>query len=129
MSCSIVKKAAASFINCLVVFAASAPVYWINEAAWKPAVLALFFAYNVIFRAGCLGMRVVGTSLAQPAGLLYATLYTLSFATLLYHVAFWPDLALLNGLAIQLPCLLLTGNTAHGCATSTCTLEKSYEPG
>ncbi len=46
--------------------------------------------------------------------ILYVILYTVSFSTLLLHIWFPFDILLINILAIQLPCVLLTGTTLHG---------------
>jgi len=46
--------------------------------------------------------------------IIYAVLYTASFATLFIWIWFPFDLFLFNMIFLQLPCVLLTGTTLHG---------------
>ncbi len=46
--------------------------------------------------------------------LIFSVLYSLSFATLFFHIFFQFDLLLLNLLLLQLPMILSKRNTLHG---------------
>jgi len=81
-----------------------------------------FFLYNLFFMAFFknrdLGMMIAKTYWEKDYPIvnqiIYAFLYTGSFATLFIWIWFPFDLFLFNMLFIQLPCILITGTTLHG---------------
>jgi hypothetical protein len=112
------KKATASAVNVTVVFVGTSPVYYfLGIDVWRFVCIALFFGYNLLLRRRCLGQRIAHTYQNQPTNFAYAAFYTASTATLLFWIFVPLDLALANGLFIQLPCLMIFGNTAHGLLT------------
>lgn len=114
MSSSIARKATASAVNVGLVMTASTPFYLLLPLPqWKISTVAIFFIYCVVFRVRDVGMMVAGTY-GPRASLGYVACYTAGFSTLLWWLVFPFDVALFNGLAVQLPCLLIAGNTAHG---------------
>ncbi len=120
---SIQYKLAASIINILATFLAALPFLYIYglSTEWKVSWIVIFFFYNVIFEGiygRCLGMMLCNTHYKSEVPLLrklvYITLYTASFSTLLFYLWFPFDLLLINLLLLQLPSLLLTKTTLHG---------------
>jgi hypothetical protein len=110
-----IKKATASAVNVAVVFTATAPVYYfLGIEWWRASCITLFMVYNLLLSRRCLGQRISRTFQNEPTNTVYAALYTASFATLLWWIWLPLDLALANGLLIQIPCLALRGNTLHG---------------
>jgi hypothetical protein len=109
------RKAIASAVNVSIVFTATSWIYvlWGSEV-WRGSCIALFFGYNILLSKRCLGQRVARTYQDQPTSVAYAALYTASTATLLFWLWVPLDLALANGLFLQLPCLMIFGNTPHG---------------
>jgi ribosomal protein L37AE/L43A len=121
-----IKKATASAVNVTVVFTATSPIYYfLGIDVWRIVCIALFFSYNLLQPRRCLGQRVAHTYQNEPTNLSFAALYTASTATLLWWVFVPLDLALANGLLIQLPCLALRGNTLHGLLTGRKTVTET----
>jgi len=121
---SIIQKIIPSIINVVFVFLVTSPVFLINPS-YSLMVLVwviTFFLYNlfflIFFENRDLGMMIVKTHWKKDYPvlnqLLYAILYTASFATLFIWIWFPLDLFLINMLCLQLPCMLLTGTTLHG---------------
>jgi hypothetical protein len=109
------RKVTASAVNVTVVFAGTSWIYWLwGVEAWRISCIALFFGYNLLLPRRCLGQRIAGTYQSDPTSVAYAALYTGSTATLLFWIWVPLDLALANGLLLQLPCLAIWGNTPHG---------------
>ena len=109
------KKALASAVNVSIVFGITSPIYFFfGIETWRISYLILFFGYSLVWRERCLGQRVARTYQDQPTSPAYAALYTASTATLIFWVFVPLDLALANGLFLQLPCLMIWGNTPHG---------------
>jgi len=109
------KKATASAVNVSVVFTATSPIYYFAGVDWwRGSCLVLFFGYNLLLRRRCLGQYFARTYQDEPTSVAYAALYTASTATLLFWLWLPLDLALANGLMLQLPCLMIWGNTPHG---------------
>ena len=109
------RKATASAVNVTVVFAGTSWIYWLwGVEVWRLSCLALFFGYNILLSRRCLGQRVARTYQSNPTSVAYAALYTASTATLLFWIWVPLDLAIANGLLLQLPCLAIWGNTPHG---------------
>ena len=109
------KKATASAVNVSIVFIATSPIYYfLGINAWRLCCLALFFGYNIVLSRRCLGQRIARTYQNEPTSAAYAALYTASTATLLFWLWVPLDLALANGIFLQLPCLMIWGNTPHG---------------
>lgn len=112
-----------SVINVLATFILVLPfllIYGIS-LKWKIYWIAIFFLYNLFFEFAygrCLGMTMFGTQYetkkSSSEKILYITLYTVSFSTLLFYIWFPFDLLIFNLLFLQLPCVLLTGTTVHG---------------
>ncbi|MGA2666990.1 MAG: hypothetical protein ABSE91_02775 [Patescibacteria group bacterium] len=85
----------------------------------KLFIILLFLLYNL----GCfflnknrdIGMAMVGAYWKQqypkPQQILYIALYTLSFASIFYHIFFPFDLLLFNIVLLQVPTLLFSGMT------------------
>ena len=87
---------------------------------WKISWVVIFFLYNIFFEfvyGRCLGMMVFHTQYeskkSSPEKILYISLYTASFSTLLFYIWFPFDLLIFNLLILQIPCVLLTGTTVH----------------
>jgi len=122
------KKATASAVNIGVVGTATAPVYFfLGLEPWRLCSIASFFGYALLLSRRCLGQMIAGTYQNQPTNLAYAVLYTAGFATVIYWIWFPFDLMLANGLFVQIPCLLVFGNTLHGLATGRQTMtEQEY---
>lgn len=118
------EKLLTSFVNVALIFPFLLPCFVLGlPLIWiKLVSVALFFLENLLAIAfhdyRLPGMIVQKThwkrhySLAQQ--LIHAVLYTLSFATALFWIAFPGDLLLFNLLVLQLPCVLLTKTTLHG---------------
>jgi hypothetical protein len=125
----ITHKATASSVNVAVVFMLTGPVYLTAGIEWwRVSCIALFFSYNLLLSHRCLGQMIARTRQNLPTNPAYAALYTASFATLLFWVWFPLDVALANGLFVQLPCLMIYGNTLHGLATGRKTMtEAEYQ--
>jgi hypothetical protein len=118
-----IRKATASAVNVSIVFAGTSPIYYfLGMEAWRSLCLVLFFGYNLVLRRRCLGQRIAGTFQDQPTNVAYAALYTASTATLLFWWWVPLDIALANGLFLQLPCLMIWGNTPHGLLASRRTM-------
>ena len=110
-----IKKAMASAVNVSIVFTLTSPMYFfLGINAWRVCCLVLFFGYNLVLSKRCLGQRIARTYQDQPTNAAYAALYTASTATLLFWLWLPLDLAIANGLFLQLPCLMIWGNTPHG---------------
>jgi hypothetical protein len=123
---TIFRKAIASSVNVALVFVITGPIYWLwGLEWWRVSCVSLFFVYNLLLPQRCLGMIVAHTRQNLPTSPAYAALYTASFGTLLWWMWLPLDLALVNGLFIQLPCLLVYGNTAHGLATGRRTMTEA----
>lgn len=118
------EKLAASVINAGLAFILSAPFYllWGFGFAWKLSAIVSFFVIEFLFFLlgddRDFGMRIVGSrwkgKYSIPRHLIYNFLYTLSFATLFFHVWFPFDVFFFNLLCLQLPTVLITGTTLHG---------------
>jgi len=110
-----IKKATASAVNVAIVFSATSPIYYfLGIEVWRFCCIVLFFGYNLLLSHRCLGQRVAKTYQNEPTNTAYAALYTASTATLLFWIWVPLDIALANGLFLQLPCLMIWGNTPHG---------------
>lgn len=108
-------KVIASSVNVAIVFVATSPIYYfLGLNIWRVSCIGLFFLYTLVLSRRCLGQRVARTYQNEPTNPAFAAMYTASTATLLWWIWVPLDLALANGLLIQLPCLALRGNTAHG---------------
>jgi hypothetical protein len=111
----ILRKAIASAVNVATVLVATSPFYALfGFEVWRVCFIALFFLYALLLSRRCLGQMVARTWQSDPTSVAYAALYTVSTATLLYWIWVPLDLALANGLLLQLPCLAICGNTLHG---------------
>ncbi len=109
------RKLAASSVNCGLTFLAAVPFMQIAPQYWRGWAVAVFFGMQLIDR--CPGMLVTRQYWQRrPRMLVYSTLYTASFATLLWYVWFPLDLALADG-ALQLGCIYWMGDTVHGYLT------------
>lgn len=123
---TVFEKILPSLLNTLLILTVSSPLLYLfgPNLEWKFSCIAAFYILQVLdtherlsFR--CFGMRVFGTVWARKYGRLqrnfYSILYTLSFSTLFFFVFFPFDLFLVNMLCLQLPAILITGTTLHGC--------------
>lgn len=121
---NVIYKLLPSLINVALTFALSLPLALLFHfgLTWKLGWILIFFLYNFVselsFKKRDPGMLLIGTDYERQRSpsqkVIYVALYTVSFSTLLFHVFFIPDLLLANLLLLQLPCILLTGNTVHG---------------
>lgn len=123
------EKLLTSCINVAIVFPFLLPCFFLALPVFylKLIFVALFLLENLLaisfnnYRLP--GMVIQNThwkqhyALAQQ--LTHAVLYTLSFSTALFWIAFPGDLLLFNILALQLPCVLLTKATLHGLLSGT----------
>jgi hypothetical protein len=111
----ILRKAIASAVNVGTVLVGTSPFYALfGFEVWRVCFIALFFLYALLLSRRCLGQMTAGTWQNEPTNVAYAVFYTASTATLLFWFWIPLDLALANGLFLQLPCLMIFGNTAHG---------------
>lgn len=121
---SIFQKIIPSIINVVAVFLISLPIeaQEINIPAKRMILIGIFFLYCLFFQIfnknEDLGMLIAETRWKENYSfknqLIYNILYTISFATIFFHVFFVFDLLLVNIFLLQLPCILLTGTTVHG---------------
>ncbi len=120
---NIVYKLFPSIVNVFFTFLLSLPFLLIygNTTKWKIIWIGIFFLYNCTFEFAykrCLGMMLFNTHYeiekTSLQKILYILLYTVSFSTLLFYIWFPFDLLMVNVIFIQLPCILITGNTLHG---------------
>ena len=118
------EKLMASIINVIVVFVFYTPVIFLNLSILQKKIIfiLLFLLYNiaVIFlsKNRCIGMILTNAFWKEDYPIknqmIYAVLYTLSFVTMLFWIAFPGDLLLANILLVQLPFVIRTGTTFHG---------------
>lgn len=114
----------ASVINVGIVFLFYLLViYFIPNFQYKRSLfIVLFFLYNIltvfINKGRCIGMMLTRLHWEREYPLknhcTYITLYTVSFASLLFSVYFILDLLLINIFLIQLPFVLIKKTTFHG---------------
>lgn len=126
------EKLSASFVNVLLVLLISIPVFlkFHGDYHWKIITALIFFGYETLcfMTPGKrdLGMFTIRTSWKNVPGfgryIGYNLLYTLSFATVLWHIWFIPDLFLLNMCLIQIPFIFICNNTFHGQVTGMATV-------
>ena len=119
-----IEKLTTSAINLLVVLVLFIPFFFFvtDELARKLILVGLFFSYNLVClifnNSRCIGMMVMKTRYAKEYPklnqLLYITLYSLSFASLLFWIFFPFDIFLFNMLFIQLPVVIIKKTTMHG---------------
>lgn len=117
-------KLLVSVINTAVIVLASVPffVIWGLSLEYRLSLIGLFLLYQlvILFFPGrrSLGAIVTKTVWLQryplSSHLIYAFLYTASFATLVIWVYVPFDLLLVNLLLIQWPMVHFTGYTLHG---------------
>ena len=117
---NILNKLFASIVNVILTFILSLPFFFLygNTQKWKVGWIFIFFIYNLVLYRKCPGMVLVKTHYEKqrtlPQVIFYTILYTLSFSTLIFYIWFPFDLLIFNLLVLQLPSILLTGNTLHG---------------
>ena len=120
MKTNALDKLLVSVINFVVVVIPTIPFWFIGY--WRVALVGFFLVYQVIVafsRSGrSFGMVLLGICWAEDYPirnrLIFAVLYTMSFATIVVWVFFPFDLLVLNLLIVQLPVVLVTGKTLHG---------------
>lgn len=120
---NIFEKAAASFINMILIFIISIPLflYFGWSTVFKLSVIGLFLIYSLVFHMRhnhrCIGMRIIKThwerNYSAKHNLIYSFLYTLSFSTIFIWVFFPLDVFMLN-MILQTICIFITGTTIHG---------------
>ena len=121
---SVLQKLIPSIINVSIVFLLASPFLFMKLPLAKKRLIliGLFLLYNlfflIFFDSRDIGMMIVKTywkdSYPIINQLIYAILYTGSFATLVCWIRYPFDLFIFNMLCLQLPCILLTGTTLHG---------------
>ena len=117
------RKATASAVNITVVSTITSPIYFLSGIdVWRIVCTLAFFLYALLLPHRCLGQMIANTYQSQPTNLAFAALYTLGFMTVIYWIWFPFDLMLANGLFVQMPSLMLFGNTLHGLATGRQTM-------
>jgi hypothetical protein len=121
------QKIGASAVNISIVCTISLPILLVNGyEVWRPCVIGLWFVYNLLFRARCIGMMCMGTVLQQPASLRYVTLYTAGFSTLWYSVIFSCDLLLANAFC-QAISVHYTGGTIYSALSGEYTFNERQD--
>jgi hypothetical protein len=113
-------KLLVSIINFAIVAIPTVPFWFIGH--WRVALVGFFLAYQIIIaftKTGrSVGMRLLKIRWAKDyplkERLIFAILYTASFATVVVWLFFPFDLLVFNLLFIQLPMVLATGYTLHG---------------
>jgi hypothetical protein len=120
------QKLLASMVNCTIILALSWPFYVLFPYYWKAISVGLCLIYHIAFRRRCVGMIIARTWNSKPTSLLYASLYSCGYATLLYWVLIPFDLLVCYGVA-QALCLRMTGNTVPGWLTNSRTLSKASD--
>ena len=118
------KKIESSIVFSVEVLLLASPTYFLFDSllVYKLSSLALCFIYVFVgmMREGTFfSMLLVGEKWERkhytlPSYIVYSTLYTASFSTLLFFIWFPFDLLCINLLCVQLPFVLLTGTTLHG---------------
>jgi hypothetical protein len=121
---NIFEKAIPSLLNAIIAFGIATPFLLIFGSGlfWKVSVIVIFGLYEgfmyVSQRDRCFGMKIMDTywrhKYSNKQHLIYNIFYMLSFATILIHVWFPLDLLIINIFFIQLPMVLIKGNTLHG---------------
>ena len=89
---------------------------------WRTVLAGSFLIYQLIIAITptkrSLGMRILNIKWAKQysvkSHIIFAILYSVSFATAVVWVVFPFDLLLINLLCVQLPMVLKTGYTLHG---------------
>lgn len=121
---TMLEKLITSLINAGVAFLFLMPFMWADFSTLELKLLfiGLFFAENLLaiffldYRLP--GMQFQDTRWKKPYSkslqFIHATLYTASFASMLFWIWIPGDLLVLNILLLQLPCILLTKTTLHG---------------
>lgn len=118
---TVIQKVIASFLNATVSVCAGL-LFFACYGHLIFFTVASFFVLNMIFLFRKdrreFGMLIAGSYWAERyplwKHLVFALLYTASFATLFIWVWFPFDLLLINMLAVQLPFVVTTGTTLHG---------------
>jgi hypothetical protein len=118
------QKLLASIINAFFVITLSLPFFMLLgfSLEYRVILVLIFFAYQLTIiltpQRRSLGALYTHTVWAKQYSLknhiMYAFLYSLSFATIVIWVVFPFDLLLVNLLLIQLPFIKKTGYTFHG---------------
>jgi len=116
---SLLDKLLVSIINLLVVLILTAPFFWIG--GWRWVLVGTFLIYQLIIaltKTGqSIGMRLLkikwNKKYPLKNRLIFAILYSASFATIVIWIFFPFDLLLFNLICIQLPMVLITGSTLH----------------
>jgi len=109
-----------SVINLAIVIIPTIPFWFIGY--WQIALVVFFLTYQVVVaftKTGqSVGMRLLNIRWAKDYPirnrLIFAVLYSASFATIVIWIFFPFDLIIFNLLLIQLPMVLVTGYTLHG---------------
>jgi hypothetical protein len=126
-------KVLPSAINVVATFILTLPFLLLfgMGTSWKVVWVLIFFLYNVLFEYWydrSPGMMIFETVYESRMTLskrfLYLFLYTVSFASLVFHEWFPFDLFILNGVA-QFICVQLTGTTIHGLLSGVKTVRRA----
>jgi hypothetical protein len=129
-------KILASVINVIISLLVWAVLRSIDNEFFdnKIWLVFLFYTYNVIFIFFEKDGREPGMKLAKTyyekdysifQKILYCTLYTASFASLIYWIVFPLDIFILNMLCLQLPAFLMKRNTFHGLISDVRTMKRN----
>ncbi|MDP1690296.1 MAG: hypothetical protein Q8L52_03820 [bacterium] len=121
---TVIEKLIPSVVNAMIAIVTATPVYIaFGPGLGKSSAILVFYLMQILdthenSRFRCFGMRVFGTvwkkNYSRTQRNVYSILYTLSFATLFFHIYFPFDLFVINMLFVQVPTIILTGTTFHG---------------
>lgn len=131
---TIPQKLLASISNALLALIITTPfgIYYSFDIKWKLITIIIFLVYElsllVTKSRRDIGMLLVSSHWKMPFTnsqyIIYNILYTLSFATLFFHIIFPGDLLLLNLLFIQIPYIIYTKSTLHGYLSGMATISE-----
>jgi hypothetical protein len=127
------QKFFASALNAMTVLIITSPLLLLLGFTWewKLTTIIIFFLYEIILLATKdkrdFGMVLVKSYWREPFTIfqyiIYNVFYTLSFATLFFYIIFPGDILILNLLFIQLPLVIFTKSTLHGCLSGMATIQ------
>jgi len=134
---TVFEKLLTSTINTIFVLLLFIPFnYYITDSFTKKAILiGLFFLSNFIFlmskQKRMFGMIILHSRFDRQLNtkqcLIYCSLYSCSFSSLLFWVYFPFDIFLFNMLLIQLPTVRITKTTLHGLLSAQLTSVKTQQ--
>lgn len=107
-----------SFVTYLIVSVFSFDDLLYIQITFILVVLVYDLGIAVFNNNRCLGMIIMGTywnkEYSMKQRIIYALLYTLSYATVVFYIFFPFDLLIVNLFLLQLPFVILKKTTLHG---------------